>query len=195
MLTLKFGGTSVGSADAISQTVSVIANTKARDLHVAVVTSAMSGVTDLLVNSARSAAAGQRQPFLDAREVLFEKHLDAARELIDSEEERAVYQQHITEQLGFFSRLCSSINVLGELTPRGLDVVSGLALDFIHGQMINLRTATFLVNPDVVVCCTPAVLCFADDEEASRFQKGFRGTVATLEDAKKLIRKEMTLSD
>ena len=126
MLVLKFGGTSVGSADAIAQTISVIANAKAKDLHSVVVTSAMSGVTDLLVNSARAAAAGQRQPFLDARETLFEKHLTAARELIDSEEERAVYEQHITEQLGFFSRLCSSINVLGELTPRGLDVVSGL---------------------------------------------------------------------
>ena len=126
MLTLKFGGTSVGNPDAITQTVSVIATTKAYDQDIAVVTSAMSGVTDLLVNSARAAAAGHRQPFLDAREVLFDKHLTAARELIDSEEERAIYEQHITEQLGFFSRLCASINVLGELTPRGLDVVSGL---------------------------------------------------------------------
>ncbi len=126
MLTLKFGGTSVGNPDAITQTVSVIATTKAYDQDISVVTSAMSGVTDLLVNSARAAAAGHRQPFLDAREVLFDKHLTAAREIIDSEEERAIYEQHITEQLGFFSRLCASINVLGELTPRGLDVVSGL---------------------------------------------------------------------
>ena len=126
MLTLKFGGTSVGHADAIAQTVSVIANTKANDLHVAVVTSAMSGVTDMLVNSARAAAAGQRQPYLDAREALYEKHLTAARLLLQNEEDLAVYEQHITTQLGFFSRLCASINVLGELTPRGLDVVSSL---------------------------------------------------------------------
>lgn len=126
MLTLKFGGTSVGNADAIAQTVSVIAATKAHDQNIVVVTSAMSGVTDLLVGSARAAAEGQRQPFLDAREDLLEKHLEVARQLIDSEEERAIYEQHVVEQLGFFSRLCSSINVLGELTPRGLDVVSGL---------------------------------------------------------------------
>lgn len=126
MLTLKFGGTSVGNADAIAQTVSVIAATKAQDQNIAVVTSAMSGVTDLLVNSARAAAAGQRQPFLDARDILHDKHLEAARTLIGSEEERSVYGQHVTKQLDFFARLCSSINVLGELTPRGLDVVSGL---------------------------------------------------------------------
>ena len=75
------------------------------------------------------------------------------------------------------------------------DVVSGLAVDFIHGQMINLRTATFLVNPEVVVCCTPPVLCFADEEEARRFQEGFHGDLATLSDAKKLIKHEMNLSD
>jgi aspartate kinase len=126
MLTLKFGGTSVGNADAIAQTVSVIAQTKAQDHHIAVVTSAMSGVTDMLVDAAGAAAAGQRQPYLDAREALYEKHLTAARQLLQSEEDLAVYEQHITTQLGFFSRLCASINVLGELTPRGLDVVSGL---------------------------------------------------------------------
>jgi len=126
MLMLKFGGTSVGNADAIAQTVSVIASTKARDLHVSVITSAMSGVTDILVGSARAAAAGQRQPFLDAREALYEKHIATAQKLIEDEGERTIYEQHVSEQLELFSRLCSSINVLGELTPRGLDVVSGL---------------------------------------------------------------------
>ena len=103
---------------------------------------------------------------------------------------RVVMQTQSGEQLEACCPHCALL-----LLESREDVVSGLALDFIHGQMINLRTATFLVNPDVVVCCTPAVLCFVDVEEASRFQKGFRGTVATLEDAKKLIRKEMTLSD
>lgn len=126
MLALKFGGTSVGNADAIAQTARVIARTKTSDPHVLVVTSAMSGVTDMLVHSARSAAAGQRQPYLDAREALFEKHMTAARALLTSAEELAQYEQYIEEQVRFFARLCSSIHVLGELTPRGLDVVSGL---------------------------------------------------------------------
>ena len=126
MLTLKFGGTSVGNADAIAQTASVISQTKVSDPRVVVVTSAMSGVTDMLVHSARAAAAGQRQPYLDAREALFEKHMAAARQLLASAEELREYEQYIEEQVRFFARLCSSIHVLGELTPRGLDVVSGL---------------------------------------------------------------------
>jgi aspartate kinase len=126
MLTLKFGGTSVGNADAIAQTVSVIANTKAKDPQTVVITSAMSGVTDILVGSARAASEGQRQPYLDARPVLLEKHMTAAQQLIADATERDAYQQHVAELIDHFTRLCASIHVLGELTPRGLDVVSGL---------------------------------------------------------------------
>ncbi len=74
------------------------------------------------------------------------------------------------------------------------DIVSGLAVDFIHGKMINIKTATFLVDPDVTVCCTPAVLCFADDKEAKRFQIGFHGELAPLRSAQKLTAKHMDLS-
>jgi DNA-binding transcriptional ArsR family regulator len=74
------------------------------------------------------------------------------------------------------------------------DIVSGLAVDFIHGKMINLKTASFLVNPDVAVCCTPPVLCFADASEARRFQLGFNGQVASLRDAQKLTTQHMKLS-
>jgi DNA-binding transcriptional ArsR family regulator len=75
------------------------------------------------------------------------------------------------------------------------DVVSGMGADFIHGQMINLKTATFLVNPEVTVCCTPSVLCFDDEEEARRFQQGFHGQLAALPEARKLIVQAMELSD
>jgi len=74
------------------------------------------------------------------------------------------------------------------------DIVSGLAVDFIHGKMINIKTATFLVNPHVVVCCTPPVLCFADDEDARRFQIGFQGELASLREAQELTTQHMNLS-
>jgi len=74
------------------------------------------------------------------------------------------------------------------------DLVSGLATDFIHGKMINLKTATFLVNPEVIVCCTPPVLCFADQETARRFQLGFGGELKNLREAQMLTTQHMKLS-
>ena len=74
------------------------------------------------------------------------------------------------------------------------DIVSGLAADFIHGKMINLKTATFLVNPEVAVCCTPSVLCFAEDTDARRFQQGFHGHVTRLQEAQAFTTLHMDLS-
>ena len=80
------------------------------------------------------------------------------------------------------------------LMERRDDIISGLATDFLHGKMINLKTATFVVNPDVVVCCTPSVISFADTEEARRFQIGFHGELVILSEAQKLTAHHMHLS-
>ena len=60
LLTMKFGGTSVGTPEAISQVVEIVqGNLQAGD-RVIVVVSAMSGVTDSLIDAARKAASGNK---------------------------------------------------------------------------------------------------------------------------------------
>ncbi|MCO6451559.1 MAG: aspartate kinase [Caldilineales bacterium] len=126
MLVLKFGGTSVGNTQAFAQTAEIIARARQKDPNVVVVTSAMSGVTNILIHAARSAAAGHEQPYREARSDLLLKHQLVAGQLIEDGVERAAYGRLIDERLRSFERLCQSIFVLGELTTRGLDVVSGV---------------------------------------------------------------------
>ncbi len=126
MRILKFGGTSVGSAEAFAQVASIVARAKEEDGNVVVVTSAMSGVTDTLINAAKAAAAGDETPYRDARNELLVKHQIVAGQLIEDGVERAALGRLLDEKLREFERLCQSIYVLGELTPRGLDVVSSL---------------------------------------------------------------------
>jgi len=126
MLVLKFGGTSVGDAKAIAQVAQIIKNTKENDPNIVVVTSAMSGVTNILINAASAAADGDEQPYRDARSDLLLKHQIVAGQLLEDGVERATYGRMIDERLRSFERLCHSIHVLGELTVRGMDVVSGL---------------------------------------------------------------------
>ena len=57
MLVMKFGGTSVGSAEAITNTADILARHAANDRVVAIV-SAMSGMTNTLLAKAAAAAAG-----------------------------------------------------------------------------------------------------------------------------------------
>jgi len=73
------------------------------------------------------------------------------------------------------------------------DVTAALAQDFIGGQMVNIRSATFLVAPDVTVCCVPTVLCFEERGDAERFSRGFGGTLMTWEAAQADVRDHMTL--
>ncbi|RIK39528.1 MAG: aspartate kinase [Chloroflexi bacterium] len=131
MIVMKFGGTSVGSADAFAQVAAIVADKAAEQAQtprpgVAVVTSAMSGVTNLLIDAAQRAANGDEEFFLEAENALRVKHQTVAGQLIDDGNERAALGRIFDERLQEFTRLCSSIAVLGELTKRGLDVVSGL---------------------------------------------------------------------
>ena len=61
---MKFGGTSVGSAEAIAQSAAIVQAAKKEWAQVAVIVSAMSGVTDLLLKGAHSAVAGDGQTYL-----------------------------------------------------------------------------------------------------------------------------------
>lgn len=126
MRVLKFGGSSVGNAAAFAQVAIIVANARQQDGQVVVVTSAMSGVTDILINAAKAAAAGDRRPYREARDELMAKHQMVAGQLINDGVERAALGRLFEARLAAFERLCRSVEVLGELTARGLDVISGV---------------------------------------------------------------------
>ena len=88
-LVMKFGGTSVGSAEALVSARQIIRDVKQDWARVAVVTSAMSGVTDLLLKSASLAVPGNAvgttswsSLLADAESQLREKHFAAADALV-----------------------------------------------------------------------------------------------------------------
>jgi aspartokinase/homoserine dehydrogenase 1 len=133
---MKFGGTSVGDIEAFAQVSQIVADAvSAQDSSgrpgVIVVTSAMSGVTNLLIDAARRAADGELAVYEEAEEALRIKHRTIAGHFIKDADHRAALEDELNERLDSFSQLCTSIAVLGELTDRGLDVVSGL------GERIN----------------------------------------------------------
>lgn len=122
-LVMKFGGTSVGSAKAIRQLIEIVRTAKAEWPAVAVVVSAMSGVTDALLNGAYAAARGE--DVLPAQIVasLRAKHFEALHELApEAEDVHSVISAYLDE----FSSLCHAIRVLGEASPRALDAIAAL---------------------------------------------------------------------
>lgn len=131
MLVMKFGGTSVGNADAIAQVAAIVEQRvhkqqTAERPGVVVVTSAMSKVTDLLISSAQQMLRGDNDTDRQALDRLYEQHQSVIDRFLGDSGEKEAIEDLIRERVKFLDQLCTSIGILGELTERGLDVVSGL---------------------------------------------------------------------
>ncbi len=124
---MKFGGTSVGDGERIARVADLIAEAVGRDDQVVAVVSAMSGVTDALVRAARTAAEGDGTTFRRVKTDLLVRHLVAVDQAVGN---GADLRDEITEALENFEQLCHSIYILGECTPRALDMVSSLGERF-----------------------------------------------------------------
>lgn len=132
-LVMKFGGTSVGSADALVKAVQIIRDARASHTRVVVITSAMSGVTDLLLDSAALAAQGNVDSLAGTESTLKEKHFAVADALIKDENLREGTKQEINALILSFADLCKAIAILGEASPRALDAVASL------GERMSVR--------------------------------------------------------
>jgi aspartate kinase len=135
LVVLKFGGTSVGDAQAMRQVARITLEAASRWDQVVVVSSAMGKsisardnmkVTDALLTAARTAADGDSDTFHRVRRELTDKHQTAIDAVIGNADERRRIQEEIEQLLSGFEILCASVRVLGEVTPRALDAISGL---------------------------------------------------------------------
>lgn len=130
---MKFGGTSVGSAAAFEQVSSIIGDAKLSWPRIVVITSAMSGVTDILLECAARAVAGQPAYSLEAATNLRNQHFSVIDELLDDHARRAQIKGDISYLITDLTNLCQAISVLGESTPRALAAVSSL------GERMSVR--------------------------------------------------------
>lgn len=132
-LVMKFGGTSVGDSSALQMAAAIVRDSRPSWPRMVVVTSAMSGVTNLLMEAASRASAGESEFVLRAAAELRTRHIAAVESLVTD----LARQVQVKQELGFiiqeFINLCQAIGVLGEATPRALDVVGSI------GERLNVR--------------------------------------------------------
>jgi aspartate kinase len=122
---MKFGGTSVGDASCISRAAQIVAQA-ARESGVVVVVSAMTGVTNRLVDAATRAGSGDAQAGGSLIEALRRQHHDALGALVPAGDARSAVVRRIDETLAEGQRLLEGTALLRELTPRALDSISSL---------------------------------------------------------------------
>ena len=123
MIVCKFGGTSVGDADAIARTATIIAGR--RDRQPVVVVSALGGATNQLLQIAEQAAKGQLIGALRAVEGLRDRHLTQTQRLLAGDAADEVSTE-LSAMFAELAALAEALRTLGDLTPRSLDAIASL---------------------------------------------------------------------
>ena len=122
---MKFGGTSVGDAACIARVAKILAEASRQGPVIAVV-SAMSGVTNKLVDAATKSGNGEGEAAAVIFEALHKQHEVALGALMRSSEHRERIAASMEEIFAEGERLCKGTALLRELTPRTLDAISSL---------------------------------------------------------------------
>lgn len=76
---------------------------------------------------------------------------------------------------------CAHCGLMLQTQSRG--IWQSMTMDFLHGHMISANQAIYLTGCDLNVCCVPTILTFGSRLEALRFQSGFGGKLASMEEA------------
>jgi aspartate kinase len=133
MVVQKFGGTSVADPAAIRRLIDIVRTARARDGRgPAVVVSAMSGVTDALLDIAADAGASRLDEARSKTAALRDRHLAAARDLVTGPP-RAELETHVQQQFDDLGDVVRALAVLREVSPRTLDVIAAM------GELLSSR--------------------------------------------------------
>src|SRR3982074_223818 len=116
---MKFGGTSMGSAERIKIAAGISAE-HARSRSVIVVVSAMSKVTDLLLNTLKLAEEGNGTRVEANIQDLQTRHVETCRELLPHARCAAAICE-IDDLIADFGRIARGILMLGERPPKSVD--------------------------------------------------------------------------
>lgn len=122
-LVMKFGGTSVGSADALRHVIQIVHKEQPRWENVIVVTSAMGGVTNKLVAMVDSAIVGQMDDVAHKIESQRERHLQIVHEFIQDADEVTRVEAHINSILAGLAQSCQDIASRGQADGHLRDAV------------------------------------------------------------------------
>lgn len=122
---MKFGGTSVADAGCIRNVAKIIRDAAVAN-HVVVVVSALSGVTNKLVEAGARAEAGDGATVALIVDGLRKQHFTALNDLVPQGERREQLTRHTEQLFQHCERLCQGTLLLRELTPRARDAVWSL---------------------------------------------------------------------
>jgi aspartokinase/homoserine dehydrogenase 1 len=137
----KFGGAALANADAIRAVVNILAGTSGERV---VVTSALAGVTDILLNIARAAAKGDLAEAHAQADALLERHVSVAKS-IDSA---------ATSTLTYIDESCKELHKLAENVAQACDLTAQMSdLIISRGERMAARIVADALRVAKISAC------------------------------------------
>lgn len=136
MKVLKFGGTSVGTPDSLRNVKNIVE--KQREERLIVVVSALGGITDKLIATARTASSGSLEYIVTYAEIV-SRHIDMIHKIVPAGRQEKVFAMvnPLLEELGNIYR---GISLIRDLSQRTLDVVVS------YGERMSASIVTNVIN-------------------------------------------------
>ncbi|GAB3642371.1 bifunctional aspartate kinase/homoserine dehydrogenase I [Spirosoma arcticum] len=119
---LKFGGTSVGSVESIKQVIAILENHRQNGDEIAVVLSAMGGVTNQLIEIGRMAITGETD-YMELVRRIEDRHFNVVKALIPVKEQGKVVA-HVRGIINELEDLLRGVSLIRELTLRTHDLIT-----------------------------------------------------------------------
>src|SRR5215469_13895902 len=140
---MKFGGTSVGSAERMRAVCGLIAAEAAKRPVVAVV-SAMSKITDLLLDTTRHAEGGDQAGVDQSLQQLEARHIAAVKDLVGPEDRERV-ECAVRNLIAEFRRIANGMLMLAYRPPRAVDeaIAIGVAAEAVNAAGVIVTDAVF----------------------------------------------------
>lgn len=138
MITMKFGGTSVGDLQRLGDVVAIVRSSLS--LKPLVVASAMSGVTDMLLDTAQLAVRRETARVDENIQALKLKHLEVAESLIADPQRRKELSDRENTLFKNLANLFRGVGLLKELSVRSLDAIAA------HGEILSCLQIAAILN-------------------------------------------------
>ena len=136
MKVLKFGGTSVGSAESILNVKKIV---ESQNEPVIVVVSALGGITDKLIKTSQMAVEGDAQ-YQDSFKEIVTRHQDMINTVIPAGKERDVLMSVVMECLEELKSIYQGVYLIKDLSPKTSAVIVS------YGERISTRIVAALIN-------------------------------------------------
>ena len=172
MIVLKFGGTSVANAQNIQLAINIVTE-KSKKEKLAVVVSALSGVTDMLLNASQKAAS-KDENYKNNIEEIKQKHFETISLLIDSNNQNQLLIK-INSQINQLQTLLDGCFLLGELSSRTSDAIASFG-ELLSSQIIATALQQTIPNSN-----------FKDSRELIKTNSNFGKAVVNFDVTNSLI--------